>query len=427
MTTYGNGLVWGRFGGDAAACSTLPGSPSVCPSGSTSVIYQPPADRVADRPFLTMDAQSNSHLVFAESLTSVSNNTGGRIHYLRINPSGTVTADCVLPRAADSSAPEGFKAIENYPQYAQVGITSWGGVVVSWGEFPNPLKVPPADRIDGRRYYIYATVGYQDGAGTCPISWQAPTEVATTPLPRIESWADWGDTSSISALVGPAGAYAAPRTATMYSVPLVVNTTDDHCYLAYRTRVSAAEPARLVVVQSADGTSWNHLTTLDTKPSNPGARAYQPTLATYANLVTAAWYDDRDSPAALPHSRLSVYASRFDVTGSTTFDYAVRVSRNASVSSETFFPTPPGGNSSPYVIPLTWGGMSFGGVRQNFWGDHISMVIGVGQFIPGFGWMAWPSQAFISWTDSSRVTTSDTAQPFIQSQEIRGSRIDVTP
>ncbi|MBK8693716.1 MAG: hypothetical protein IPN17_15835 [Deltaproteobacteria bacterium] len=277
-----------------------------------------------------MDAQSNSHLVFAESLTSVSNNTGGRIHYLRINPSGTVTADCVLPRAADSSAPEGFKAIENYPQYAQVGITSWGGVVVSWGEFPNPLKVPPADRIDGRRYYIYATVGYQDGAGTCPISWQAPTEVGTTPLPRIESWG-LGRYILYLRPSGPAGAYAAPRTATMYSVPLVVNTTDDHCYLAYRTRVSAAEPARLVVVQSADGTSWNHLTTLDTKPSNPGARAYQPTLATYANLVTAAWYDDRDSPAALPHSRLSVYASRFDVTGSTTFDYAVRVSRNASV------------------------------------------------------------------------------------------------
>jgi len=64
---------------------------------------------------------------------------------------------------------------------------------------------------------------------------------------------------------------------------------------------------------------------------------------------------------------------------------------------------------------------------QNLWGDHIAMAAGVGTYLPLVGWAAADAQTYVAWTDSSRITTSDTAQPGGNSLEVRGSRVDVTP
>ncbi|TAJ74432.1 MAG: hypothetical protein EPO42_14530 [Gallionellaceae bacterium] len=426
MTNYGSGLVWGRFTIASSVCSLLSGSPEICPLDNR-VIYQPPANYGTDRPDIVLDAAHNSHLVFREFKFD-SSPLNDRFHYLRIDSQGTVTADCTLPRPANAPAP-GYNNGHYYLQYPHLGITSWGGLVAAWQEVPHPDYVASSLRVDGTRYHIFTSVGYEGAGGTCPISWTSPTEVLTDHPPRIASWSDWTN-QQVSAF--SRSGYVSTRTQTMYTTPLVVNTVDDRCYIAYRTWTSSSEQGQLAVVRSADGVNWSELPLLTTKPAVAGTRAYQPTLSTSGPLVTAAWYSDRDSPAALPNARLRVYVSRFDVTYSSEFDYATPVSMNGAVSSNTFFPTPSGSTSFGTArVNRTWSptGMTphsipFG---QNLWGDHIAMAAGVGTYLPLVGWAAADAQTYVAWTDSSRITTSDTAQPGGNSLEVRGSRVDVTP
>ena len=446
------GLLWGTF---SRVISCASGAP-LCPDPSTSrVLYPAPSGRGVDRPFLAVDSGDQSHIVFFDPDHNGIDASGHRIHYLRASPAGAVTADCVLPRPYVPADPDRNKYF--LPQYAQVGRTSWGSIVVTWREtfVPGSGGSGYVQEIQQNfqvvdtysRYYIYAAVGYVNNDGSaCPITWSTPSEVLApgAPEPTIGPWTDFSQ-DQIEHLRSPAPNFReGVRTGPTYSTPLTVNPIDDHCYVAYRTRIhtssteASTNQSQIVVARSGDGISWQYMPVPIDKPSSEQARGFMPAIASSGPYVVVAWYTDQIGTLSTQYGdrlRWSVWASMLNVYDSVPQfgpPFRVSVNPNTLMGSQGFYPStagsglqaswsqPGGGMINP---TFTWS------MRHNWFGDHLTLVGGVGTQSPYGWWEPDPWRFFFAWGDSHRATTSEPGFPNApaRSLEVRGSRVDVRP